>query len=71
MEGQPLPPTAMDCIFELMFISISCEVLCATCAVCTNALKIHLNNVVYKFILSPLFLFLRYGFPDLLNLNLP
>jgi len=71
VEGLPLPPIAMGCVFELMFISISCEGLCTTHAVCTSALNILLNNLVYHFILRPLFLFLRYGFPDLLNLNLP
>lgn len=49
VEGLPLLPIAMGCIFELMFISNSCEGLCTTHAVCTNALKILLNNLVYHF----------------------
>lgn len=49
VEGQPLTAIAMGCIFELMFISISCEGLCIIQGVCTNALKILLNNLVYHF----------------------
>jgi hypothetical protein len=49
VEGLPLPPIATGCIFELMFVSISCEGLCTTHAVCTSALKILLNNLVYQF----------------------
>jgi len=49
VEGLPLPPIAMGCVFEQMFVSISYEGLCTTLAVCTSALKILLNSLVYHF----------------------